>query len=216
MTKGGKDMRRLLLLMLMSLVLLALPALAAEDIDKAKELAQKNNISQEDLVALGNKLFHTEGTNTCVYCHGEGGHGGNQTGAADLRYPKTWRSYQALGGDEAMQKDREAFLNEMETALVYLIANGAPTWNRMFDRTHKNIKYDWSKVTVPDKADKYNNMMKGVTAGPMRKHVNELVKDQYKVGARDARDLAAYAALQYVKTLDAGGEQGGVFKKSEE
>lgn len=202
-------MRRLLLMMLMSLVLLALPALAAEN--DIAQTAEKLNLSEEEWVKLGNDLYHTDGTNTCLHCHGEGGHGGKQAGAADLRHPKTWRSYQALGGDEAMQADREKFLTEMETALHYLVRNGAPTWNRMFDRTHKDIEYDWSKVTVPDKADKYNNMMKGVTAGPMRKQVNERVQDKYDTNAGEARDIAAFAAFEYVKTLD----EDGVFKKQE-
>ncbi|NJO32942.1 MAG: hypothetical protein HC869_07150, partial [Rhodospirillales bacterium] len=59
----------------------------------------------------------------------------------------------------------------MEEALVFLVRNEATVWNLQFERKHKDIKYDWSKVTIPDKADKYNNMMKGITAGPMRKQV---------------------------------------------
>ena len=74
----------------------------------------KMNIPKEDLLKMGETLFNTEGTNTCVYCHGKGGHGGNQAGAADLRHPKTWRSYQALGGDAAFQSNKEKFLKEMD------------------------------------------------------------------------------------------------------
>jgi hypothetical protein len=161
---------------------------------------------------MGETLFNTEGTNTCVYCHGKGGHGGNQTGAADLRHPKTWRAYQALGGDAAFQSNKEKFLKDMTESLVFLIRNEATVWNLQFEKKHPNIKYDWSKVTVPDKADKYNNMMKGITAGPMRKQVKDVVEDKLKLKFADAQDVAAVAAFTYVQSFDDGSELGGVFK----
>jgi hypothetical protein len=37
-----------------------------------------------------------------------------------------------------------------------LIRNGATEWNLRFPSQHKDIKMDWEKVTIPDKADKYN------------------------------------------------------------
>lgn len=197
-----------LLWTLVGLGLFVLPVYAgtiAEDVAKLK-------MSDEQLLKLGEALFNTEGTNTCVYCHGKGGHGGNQAGAADLRHPKTWRSYQALGGDKAFAADKDKLIKEMQTSLHYLIRNGAPYWNLKFSKDHKDIKYDWSKVTVPDKADKYNNMMKGVTTGPMRHHVKEVQEDLKLKKSGDARDVAAVAAFTYVKTLDDGSDKGGVFK----
>jgi hypothetical protein len=188
--------------------LLALPVYAgtiAEDVAKL-------NIPQDKLLQMGEALYNTEGTNTCVYCHGKGGHGGNQAGAADLRHPKTWRSYQALGGDAAFNSNKEKFLKDMETSLLFLIRNEATIWNLQFEKKHKDIKYDWSKVTIPDKADKYNNMMKGITAGPMRNRVKEIVEEPLKLKFADAQDVAAMAAFTYVKTFDDGSEQGGVFK----
>jgi hypothetical protein len=147
-----------------------------------------------------------------VYCHGKGGHGGNQAGAADLRHPKTWRAYQALGGDAAFNSNKEKFLKDMEESLVFLIRQGGPVWNLQFEKKHKDIKYDWSKVTVPDKADKYNSMMKGITSGPMANQVKEVVADKLKLKGAESQDVAAVAAFTYVKTLDDGSEQGGVFK----
>lgn len=182
--------------------LFALPVYAGE----IEEAVAKLNIPQEELVKMGEALFHTEGTNTCVYCHGKGGHGGNQAGAADLRHPKTWRSYQALGGDEAYQTNKTEFIQKMETSLHYLISEGATTWNLRFDKKHKDIVYDWSKVTVPDKADKYNNMMKGVTSGPMKNQVKNVVQEKLNLTkASEAQDVAAVAAFEYVKTLDEDG-----------
>ena len=96
----------------------------------------KRNIPKEDLLKMGEALFNTEGTNTCVYCHGKGGHGGNQAGAADLRHPKTWRSYQALGGDAAFNSNKEKFLKDMEEALVFLIRNEATVWNLQFAKKY--------------------------------------------------------------------------------
>ena len=182
--------------------LLAWPVYAAEIEDTVAKL----KLSQDDLYKMGEKLFNTEGTNTCVYCHGKGGHGGNQAGAADLRHPKTWRSYQALGGDAAYQANKDEFLQKLETALHFLIANGATTWNLRFDKKVKDIHYDWSKVTVPDKADKYNNMMKGVTSGPMKNQVKDVVEKPLNLKKlSEAEDVASVAAFTYVKSFDEDG-----------
>lgn len=199
-----------LMLAMIGVVLLAMPAVAADTI--AEDVA-KLNLSQEKLLELGEYIFNTEGANTCLKCHGKGGHGGDQAGAADLRHPKTWRSYQALGGDEAFAADKEAFIKKMETALHYLINKGATTWNQRFEKTHKDISYDWSKV---EKADKYDSMMKGVTTGPMKNRVKELKEKLGDAGKKlkpnDLADVAAVAAFEYVKSFDDGSDQGGVFK----
>src|SRR5687767_8804799 len=114
-----------LILTMMGIVLMVMPAMA---VDKIAENVAKLNWSQEKLVELGDFVFNTEGANTCLKCHGKGGHGGDQAGAADLRHPRTWRSYQALGGDDAFAADKEGFIQKMETSLHYLINNGATTW----------------------------------------------------------------------------------------
>ncbi|GIX48105.1 MAG: hypothetical protein KatS3mg131_2316 [Candidatus Tectimicrobiota bacterium] len=198
--------------LVLCLGLLALPVQA----DEFTEAVAKLGLSKEELVEIGKLVYHAEGKNTCLYCHGEGGHGGNQAGAADLRHPKTWRAYQALGGDEAFKANKEEFLSKMETALHYLIRYGAVVFNTRWEKRLKDmgIHYDWSKVTVPDKADKYNNMMKGITTGPMKKQLDEVEKLLEKKGkkVKDVRDIATVAALEYVKTLDDGSDKGGVFK----
>ena len=104
----------------------------------------------------------------------------------------------------------------METVLHDLIRNGAPQWNLKFPGAHKEIKLDWAKVTVPDKADKYNQMMKGITSEPMEKKVKEVGEQVKKEGkqltAAQVRDVAAVSDFEYVKTLDDGSAEGGVFK----
>jgi hypothetical protein len=198
------------MLTMMGVMLMVMPALAADTI--AEDVA-KLNLAPEKLVELGEFVFNTEGANTCLKCHGKGGHGGDQAGAADLRHPRTWRSYQALGGDEALAADKDAFIKKLETSLHYLINKGATTWNQRFLKTHKDVVYDWSKV---ENADKYDSMMKGVTTGPMKQRLKEL---QEKLGdsgknlkTSDLADVAAVAAFEYVKTLDDGSDKGGVFK----
>jgi hypothetical protein len=200
-----------LILAMIGVVLLAMPAAAAED--KIAEEVAELNLSQQKLVELGDFIYNTEGANTCLKCHGKGGHGGDQAGAADLRHPKTWRSYQALGGDAAFAADKDAFIKKMETALHYLISKGATTWNLRFAKTHKGVVYDWSKV---EDADKYNNMMKGLTTGPMRNRVRELKKKLGDAGKKlkthELEEVATVADFEYVKTLDDGSDKGGVFK----
>jgi hypothetical protein len=177
-----------------------------EDVAKLK-------LSEEKLVELGEFVYNTEGANTCLKCHGKGGHGGDQAGAADLRHPRTWRSYQALGGDEAFTANKEEFVKKMETSLHFLVNKGATTWTQRFSKAHKDIAYDWSKV---EGADKYDSMMKGVTTGPMKKKVRELKEKLGDAGKKlkpnDLADVAAVAAFEYVKTFDDGSDKGGVFK----
>ncbi len=175
----------------------------------------KFKLTEQQLIELGDFVFNTKGANTCLKCHGKGGHGGDQAGAADLRHPKTWRSYQALGGDEALAANRQEFLKNMNTALHYLINKGATTWNQRFGKKHKAIVYDWSKV---EDADKYNSMMKGTTTGPMKKAIKALQKKLkgmgLKVKPKQAKEIATVAAFSYVKTFDDGSDKGGVFTAS--
>jgi len=197
-------------LAMMAVGCFVLPVSAADTI--AEDVA-KLNLPKEKLVELGEFVFNTEGANTCLKCHGKGGHGGDQAGAADLRHPRTWRSYQALGGDEAFSANKEEFLKKMETSLHYLINKGATTWTQRFSKSHKDIVYDWSKV---EGADKYDSMMKGVTTGPMKnklKQLKEKLGDEgKKLKPNDLADVAAVAAFEYVKTFDDGSDKGGVFK----
>ena len=61
-------------------------------------------------------------------------------------------------------------------------------------------------MTVPDKADKYNNMMKGITTGPMPNRVKEVVQEKLDLKSKsEAEAVAAVAAFTYVKSLDEDG-----------
>lgn len=201
-----------LLLMILSLGLFVLPVYAGTIAEEVAELG----LTDEQLLKMGEAIFNTEGANTCLKCHGPGGHGGDQAGAADLRHPKTWRSYQFLGGDEALAANKEQFLKNMDTVIHELISGGATAWNLKFARTHKDIDMDWSKVTIPDKVDKYNSMMKGLTSGPMKDavktHLSDVQKNGKKLKTSELRDVAAVADFHYVKSFDDGSDKGGVFK----
>jgi hypothetical protein len=200
------------LLTVVCMGLLVLPVYAGE----IEETVAKLNLSPDYLLKLGESIYNTDGANTCLKCHGPGGTGGDQAGAADLRHPKTWRVYQAMGGDAAFNADKAKFVKSMEVVLHDLIRNGATTWNLKFVKEHPDIKLDWSKVSIPDKADKYNQMMKGLTSDPMVKKVKEveaeLAKEGKKLKPAEVRDVAAVADFMYVKTFDDGSDKGGVFK----
>jgi len=193
--------------------LFVMPVYAADPI---AENVAKLGLTKEQLLKIGKEVFHTDGENTCLQCHGEGGTGGTQAGAADLRHPKTWRIYQSLGGDAAFKANKEKFLQDVETVLHDLIRNGATQWNLRFPKEHKEIVLDWGKVSVPDKADKYNQMMKGITSEPMKKKYKEvqeqLEKEGKKLDGKLIQDVSAVADFEYVKTLDDGSAEGGVFK----
>ena len=201
------------LMVAVCMAVFVLPVYAADPI---AENVAKLGIAKEQLLKLGDAVFNTDGENTCLQCHGKGGTGGTQAGAADLRHPRTWRVYQALGGDAAFNANKDKFRQEMATVLHDLIRNGATQWNMRFPSTHKEITLDWGKVSIPDKVDKYNQMMKGITSDPMDKKIKEihgqLEKDGKKLTLPHMRDLAAVSDFEYVKTLDDGSEHGGVFK----
>ena len=199
---------------LICLGLFVAPALAA---DKIADRVSKLELTEDQLFTIGETIFNTEGANTCLKCHGAGGHGGDQAGAADLRHPRTWRVYQALGGDEAFNADKDGFLASMATVIHVLIREGAPTWNLRFAKSHKDIVLDWSQVTIPDKVDKYNSMMKGITSGPMKKALKAMAKQVradagVRLKSKDQKDVAAVATYMYVRSFDDGSDQAGVFK----
>ena len=201
------------LLVVVCMGLFVLPAYAADPI---AENVAKLGLAKEQLLKIGEEVYNTDGENTCLQCHGKGGTGGTQAGAADLRHPRTWRVYQYMGGDDAFKANKDKFLKDMETILHDLIRKGATEWNLRFPSTHKDITMDWSKVSIPDTADKYNQMMKGITSEPMKKKIKEiqeqLEKEGKKLNPQQMRDVAAFSDFEYVKTFDDGSDKGGVFK----
>ena len=60
------------------------------------------------------------------------------------------------------------------------------------------------------------NEAKGITSEPMAKKIKDLQdqlgKEGKKFNPQQMRDLSAVADFAYVKTLDDGSDQGGVFK----
>src|SRR2546427_13175438 len=92
--------------------------------DPIADNVAKLGFPKEQLLKIGKEVFHTEGENTCLQCHGEGGTGGTQAGAADLRHPRTWRIYQSLGGGAAFKGDKEKIVQDLETVLHDQNRNG--------------------------------------------------------------------------------------------
>lgn len=200
-----------LMLAMMGVVLVVMPVAAGTIAENVGELA----LAPEKLLEYGEMIYNTEGSNTCLKCHGKGGVGGDQAGAANLQKPKTWVSYQALGGDDALAANKEEFLMKMETALHFLINKGGTTWNQRFKKSHKGIEYSWDGVKNADgkEVNKYDSMMKGVTTGPMKKRLKALKKDLEASGGKKLKnkqvaEVATVAAYEYVKSFDTE----GVFK----
>lgn len=168
----------------------ALGCFAAAGVVAADDPVQ--SIPQEKLVAIGKEIYMAKGPNTCNDCHGPAGTGGSRPAAANLAKPETWRSYLALGGDQ----------QKIDVALVYLIRNGALQFTFKFAKQYPDIKYDWAKAGEP----KYNAEMFGITQDATKRRIAELkteIEASQKVQLTDdqMKDLAARAALAYVKTL---------------
>ena len=138
----------------------------------------------------GQGLYEQPGANSCMYCHGLGGHDGKIAVAANLTKPKTWRTYRGLGGDAAFAKNKTEFVAHLTEALVSLIKNGATVHNSAF-------KAAWFDKNAA--GGNYNAQMIGLTGSPSQ---NWLKKYQDK--GMD-KDIAAKSVLMHIKTLDTQG-----------
>jgi len=142
---------------------------------------------------MGKGLYNTEGANSCLFCHGVGGEGGNIKEAAKLSHPKTWKAYAAFGGDAAFKKNPAAFVEKMKHASLNIIQLGAIRHNA----TYKAEGYNKAAIKP------YNAQMMGLSGAASVAWMNKY-KDK---GITPA--VAAESAWLYVQSFD----KDGVFKK---
>jgi cytochrome c553 len=150
-------------------------------------LSSATTYAVEPSVEMGKALFEQPGANSCMYCHGQGGHGGKVSVAADLTRPKSWKVYKAL------DKSVADFKKNMEEATLDLIQKGAIMHNVTFKRPY----FDWNKA-----GGTYNAQMLGLGGAPSVAWL-ERFKDKGVT-----KDIAAKSAYLYIQTLDTE----GVFK----
>lgn len=173
----------------LGLFALASTALAFSSADLQKKFTDEPAV----MLKAGDGLFHQTGANSCVYCHGTPDQAGKVAAAAKLHLPKTWKIYKILGGDGAFAKDKAGFLQKLHDATVHLIAKGAVSHNVSF-------KQPWYDVAKGGGA--YDSQMLGVGGPPSK----AWIKKYEKRGMTP--EIAAEAALVYIKTIDTQ----GVFK----
>lgn len=102
--------------------------------------------------AMGKELFEQPGTSACLFCHGKTGTGGRVPNAGNLREPKTWKAWKALGGDAVYATNKIDFLLKLKTATVSLIENGSIKHNADF----KPPWFHWDQI------ESYNALMMGL------------------------------------------------------
>lgn len=135
-------------------------------------------ISQERLVAFGERVYQAKGGNSCNDCHGVKGYDGRLKNAADLTKPSTWQAFKAYNGDLAKMKD----------TVVEVIRYGAGPWNAK----HPKPNYDVTMLGVAQ----------GVSKGELKKIRKELKKkDQISISSDQSLDLGAEATYAYVASL---------------
>ncbi len=161
---------------------------------------------KEELVSIGEKIYHTKGMQTCLQCHRAGGEGEGYAGAASLQKPWTWRSFNALGGYDELARNPAEFRKKMSVALTYLIHEGGLNWNKNFALKHPDVVYDWSKTGK----DKYDMMMWGVAQSEMKVKVKK-VHEELAASGKTLSDeemswVAAVAAFEYVKKFEKAGK----------
>lgn len=138
---------------------------------------------------MGQGLYEQEGGNSCMFCHGISGEGGNVKEAAKLDLPKTWKTYKALGGDAAFNKDPKAFLEKMQKGVEDLIRVGAIRHNA----SYKEAGFDWAKISP------FNAQMMGLGGAAS---VSWMKKYQ-KRGVN--AEIAAQSLWLHLKSLDKQG-----------
>jgi hypothetical protein len=100
----------------------AQPQQAVAKVDPRAQFGQM--FTKPELVKLGENIYQTKGMQTCLQCHRSGGEGEGFAGAAHLVAPNTFRSFNALGGYDALAKNPKEFREKLETSLLYLIHFG--------------------------------------------------------------------------------------------
>jgi hypothetical protein len=142
---------------------------------------------------MGQGLYEQKGSNSCLFCHGIDGKGGNVKAAAKLSEPKTWKSFAALGGEAAWKKDPTKFEAALHDSMVHLILKGAIRHNA----TYKPAGFDWKAIKP------FDAQMMGLGGAAsvawLKKYKDRGVTPE----------MAAEAAYLHVKTLDSQ----GIFKK---
>jgi hypothetical protein len=142
---------------------------------------------------MGKGLYNAEGANSCLFCHGIGGEGGNIKEAAKLSHPKTWKSYAANGGDAAFKKDPKAFLARVKASSLNIIQLGAIRHNASYKADGYN------KAAIKP----FNAQMMGLSGAASVAWMNKYKEK----GITPA--IASESAYLYLQSLD----KDGVFKK---
>jgi hypothetical protein len=152
------------------------------------DLKKKFDAEPAVMLKAGDSLYHQNGANACIYCHGTATQAGKVAAAAKLHLPKTWKIYKILGGDGAYAKDKAGFLKKMHDATVHLIAKGAVSHNVSY-------KEPWFDVAKGGGA--YDSQMVGVGGPPSKSWIKK-----YEKARGMTSDLAAEAVYDYIKTMD--------------
>jgi cytochrome c553 len=177
---------------------------AAPKVDPRAQFDQM--FTKPELVKMGENIYQTKGMQTCLQCHRAGGEGEGFAGAAKLVAPNTFRSFNALGGYDALAKNPKEFREKFETSLLYLIHGGGLNFNQNFSKDHPEIVYDWSKTGKTQ----YDMMMWGVAQAEMKTKVKKVHEELTAAGKTlsesDMQWLAAYAALEYIKSFEKPGK----------
>ena len=135
-------------------------------------------ISEDRLVAFGERVYQAKGGNSCNDCHGVKGYDGRLKSAANLTLPSTWQAYKAYDGDLAKMKD----------TVIEVIRYGAGPWNAK----HPKPVYDVTMLGVAQ----------GVSKSELKKIRKELKKkDKLTISSDQALDLGAAATYAYVASL---------------
>ncbi len=143
---------------------------------------------------MGQAIYEQTGSNSCLFCHGVAGHDGKVKQAADLTKPKTWKTYKAIGGDAALQKNPEEFNAHMAEAIAHLIIKSSAAHT---PKTFERPWFNWAATGA------FNSQMQGLKGAASQSWLKRFSEKGV------TPEIAAKNLVLYVEKFDSQ----GVFKK---
>ena len=163
------------------------------------------DIPKQLLINIGKEVYFSKSSDSCAKCHGDISStdvvNKDMDESADLKDPRTWVAYKALGGELKKSEDPKVFKNNMNSIIIDLITFGANDWNRNFYvNAKKEYGFNWNRI---DGKQKYDTQMKGIKIGIakniLKKIQRVLKKEGYLVDRKDLANIAAVSVYKYVE-----------------
>ncbi len=163
------------------------------------------NIPSQLLLDIGKEVYFSKSSDSCAKCHGDISSldivNKDMDKSADLKDPKTWVVYKALGGELKKNENPKKFEKHLNSIIINLITYGANDWNRKFySNASKEYGFNWNRV---EGKQQYDGQMKGIkiaiAKNILKKIDRTLKKEGDKINRKNLENIAAISVYRYVE-----------------